>query len=134
MLGDRRFRVVGEELAEKGRFVLTRIEPPLRLATAVENLAADGFGTSASYDVWDERIGYVTVVVESDEPTAVNVQAGELDPTSNQPHFGALTAVADGRAEPGRPARIRIQVLPKPGRVDVRVERGPVRIEFEPER
>jgi hypothetical protein len=134
VLTERRFRIVGEELASDGRFVLTRVTPPLRFATITENVDADGVGRGASFDVFDESIGYVTVTVESPEATAVNVQAGELDPEGNQPHFGALTAVADGRAEPGRPARVRIQVLRHPGRVDVRLSAGTARISFEPER
>jgi hypothetical protein len=133
VLSDRRFRVQGEELARRDGFVLTRVEPPLRLATVEENVGRDGEANlGAGYDVYDPDVGAVDVTVTAEEPTQVEVVAAHLATAGNTPQLGAMTALARGTAAPGRPARLRIQLLEAPARVDVRMSRGPTRVRFEP--
>ena len=133
VLTDRRFRVRGEELARHGRFVLTRVEPPLRLATVEENVGPDGEANlGASYDVYDPDVGAVDVTVTAPQPTQVEVVAAHLATAGNTPQLGAMTALARGTAGPGRPARLRIQLLEAPARVDVRMSKAPTTVRFEP--
>ena len=133
VLTDRRFRVQGEEVARREGFVLTRVRPPLRLATVEENVGRNGEANlGASYDVYDPDVSAVEVTVTAPEPTQVEIVAAHLAPAGNTPQLGAMTALTRGTAAPGRPARLRIQLLEAPARVDVRMSRGPTRVHFEP--
>ena len=133
MLTDRRFRIRGRELARDDRFVLTRVEAPLRLATVEENvLPGGGANLGASYDVYDPAVGAVDVTVEASEPTRVEIVAAHLATAGSTPQLGAMTALVRGTADPGRPARLRIAVLQAPARIDVRMSRGPTTVRFEP--
>ncbi len=133
VLSDRRFRIRGRELAHDDRFVLTRVEAPLRLATVEENvLPGGGANLGASYDVYDPAVGAVDVTVEASEPTRVEIVAAHLATAGSTPQLGAMTALVRGTAGPGRPARLRIAVLQAPARIDVRMSRGPTTVRFEP--
>ena len=64
VLTDRRFHVQGDVVAASGGFVLTRVDPPLRLSTVEENVGPGGEANlGAGYDVYDPEIGAVTVTV-----------------------------------------------------------------------
>jgi hypothetical protein len=133
VLTDRRFRVRGRELAHDGRFRLTLVEPPLRLATVEENVLPDGTASlGASYDVYDPAVGAVEVTVEAGAPTRVELVAADLATAGSTPQLGAMTALVRGTAAPGRPARLRISLLRAPARVDVRMSRAPATVHFEP--
>ena len=133
VLTDRRFRVQGDEVARRDGFVLTRVSPPLRLATVEENVGRDGEANlGASYDVYDPAVVAVDVTVTAPEPTRVEIVAAHLATAGNTPQLGAMTALTRGTAAPGRPARLRIQLLEAPARVDVRMSRGPTRVRFDP--
>ena len=135
MLTDRRFHVQGDVVAANGGFVLTRVDPPLRLSTVEENVGPGGEANlGAGYDVYDPGIGAVTVTVAAEEPTTVELVAADLATDGNTPQLGAMTALVRGEARRGRPARLRILLLRAPARVDVRMSRGPATVRFEPER
>ena len=133
VLTDRRFRVQGEEIAHRDGFVLTRVRPPLRFATVEENVGRDGEANlGASYDVYDPDVGAVEVTVSAPVRTKVEIVAAHLATAGNTPQLGAMTALTRGVAAPGRPARLRIQLLRAPARVDVRMSSGPTRVRFAP--
>ncbi len=132
VLTDERFRVVGEEVAAAGPFRLTRIDSPLRLASAVENADRDGFiETGASFDLWEEADA-VEVVVDVRGPTRVDVAAGPLVAPGNAPQLGGITASRRVLADVDAPARVVIPVPPAPSRVQVQLSREPARVRFEP--
>ena len=131
VLTDRRFRIRGEELADDGRFVLTRVELPLRLATVEENVGPDGTASlGAGLDVYDPAVGAVEVTVVAPERTEVELVAADLATAGNTPQLGAMTALVRGTSTAGRPARLRIAVLRAPARIDVRMSRGPTTVRF----
>jgi hypothetical protein len=130
VLTDRRYRVIGEEVARADPFRLTRVEPPLRLASAVENADGDGFvETGASFDVW-EPADEVEVTVEVRGPTRIDVAAGPLVAPGNAPQLGGTTASRRADADAGAPARIVIPLPPPPARVQVQLSREPARVTF----
>ena len=132
VLTDRRYRVAGEELASTGRFRLARVDPPLRLASAVEGADLDGLiETGAAFDVW-EGASAVDVVVEVRGPTRVTVESGPLVAPGNTPQLGALAERHIVDADEGRPARLTIPLRQLPARVQVGLSREPGRVSFEP--
>jgi len=132
VLTDRRYRAAGEELAATGRFRLARVDPPLRLASAVEGADVDGMiETGAAFDVW-EGARAVDVVVEVRGPTRVTVESGPLVAPGNTPQLGALVERRVVEADEGRPARLTIPVRQLPARVQVGLSREPGRVSFEP--
>jgi hypothetical protein len=69
VLVDPRFTPVGTRLASSGRLALYRAAQPLRLASAVEGVRADGTTTgAASFSAWTGR---GTMVVETDAPATL---------------------------------------------------------------
>jgi hypothetical protein len=133
VLTDRRMSVRGRPVASAGPFVLVRVNVPLRLATFEEGIDADGYTVGgAAFDVYDERVGAVDVVVEADAPTDVEVVSGDLVTQGATPALGPLRALARGRADSGSPARVRVAAFREPARVEVRLSRTPARVRFVP--
>jgi hypothetical protein len=133
VLADRRMSVRGRPVASAGPFVLVRVNVPLRLATFEEGIDADGFTVGgAAFDVYDERVGAVDVVVEADAPTDVEVVSGDLVTQGATPALGPLRALARGHADSGSPAQVRVAAFREPARVEVRLSRTPARVRFVP--
>ena len=132
VLTDRRFRVVGEEIAGAGPFRLTRVDSPLRLASAVENADRDGFiETGASFDLWEEADA-VEVVVDVRGPTRVEVAARPARRTGQCAAARRHQRIPPRPADVDAPARVVIPGRPEPSRVQVRLSREPARVRFEP--
>jgi hypothetical protein len=131
VLTDRRFRIRGTELATDGRFLLTRVEPPLRLATVEEGVGPAGeAGGGASLDVYDPAVGAVEVTVAAPARRDVELVAAHLTTAGNTPQLGTMTALVRGTATAGAPVRLRIAILEAPARVDVRLSPGPATVVF----
>ena len=69
---DSRFRLVGQELAHEGRFVLWQVTQPLRFATVAEGLFADARTTGfAAYSCWTACPKRVRVTADDPKARAV---------------------------------------------------------------
>jgi hypothetical protein len=114
VLVDPRFTPVGTLMASSGRLALYRVEVPLRLASAIEGVHADGTTTGvAAFSGWTGR---GTMVVETNGPAKLIAGAFEPLPggggrvastTLSRPLNGAITFTA-----PKAPFRVEVHATP----------------------
>ena len=106
VLVDRRFIPVGTRVAASGRLLLYRASEPLRLASAVQGVHADGTTTGvATFSAW---AGRGTMVVETDAPAKVVARvAGATAPSVSRSLDGVTTFTA-----PQPPFRVDVRAAP----------------------
>lgn len=125
VLADRRARIYGVRLAERGRLILWRASQTLRLRALEEGIDPQrAVGEVAALTDWEGDDTGAQVYVRGSG--AAVVTAGPLDVRAG---VGALGKVLERRrVRPGQPARI---LLEPPYRIEVRPEPGAVlRVEF----
>lgn len=123
LLVDPRFEVSGHRVAGTPRLVLYRLQPPARLARAVEGVYADGLSAvDAAYDRWTwvgrrERAVTVDVEVPGSAPTRLTVSIGPLVGADSGPRLARVARRASYRVAGRR--RIVLTPPPPPFRIEL---------------
>jgi hypothetical protein len=131
VLTDPNLGIVGEVVARPGPLALVRVRPPLRIASSVDGLYADGWsgpqagltqyeplpGGARRMQVRVSRAGWTG----ADVPGRVTIAAGPLRQTDGTPTLGEPTATREWTVHSGQTRTFDLPVPSAPFRVEVRV-------------
>ena len=131
VLADPNLAIVGEVVAKPGPLALIRVSRPLRIASSVDGLYADGWtGSQAGLSQYEPLPGgarRMQVRVSragwtgADVPGRVTIAAGPLRQTNGTPTLGQPTATREWTVHSGQTRTFDLPVPPAPFRIEVRV-------------